>query len=137
MTTKPGFPNVNPDELPVIVVYCEGPPNHPHDRYIVAAYQRSHTTLTPGPAGWLSLSHWGGIRLRKVEQRRYSTQPAFTNRRAWLAYRFPCDWCTLDEIRVGDDGAGDKIYTVFDGLWGHGVKPLEISVRGLLREIGR
>jgi hypothetical protein len=120
--------------LPVIVVYCEGPPHHRHDRYIVAAYQRTHTTPTPGPALWTPLRHYNGVRLRNVEQRRHTTAPGFTDRRAWLGYRFRCSWCPLDEIRVGGD---DKIYTVFDGMWRHGVEPLEISVRGLLREIGR
>ena len=130
-------------ELPVIVVYCEGPPDDRHDRYIIAAYQRHHTTptdpATVGPGGWIELTHWNGVRLRRVKQGRYDTQPEPLRRPgAWLGYRFRCGRCPLDEKRSEDDrNVGDKIYTVFDTLWRHDVEPLEISVRGLLREIGR
>jgi hypothetical protein len=125
-------------ELPVIVVYCEGAPNDPHDRFIVAAYQRTHTTPTTTPALWTPLKVWNGRRLRKVEISRYDNRPD-APRRMWLGYRFPCDECQLDGLRVyGErDDVGDKIYAVFDGLWAHGSNPLEISVRGLLNQIGR
>lgn len=125
--------------LPVIVVYCQGPPDDPHERYIVAAYQRTHTTPTTGPAAWTELTHWNGVRLRRVAIRRYDTRPEPLRRPgAWLGYRFRCSWCPLDEKRVADDrNIGDKIFAVFDGLWRRNVDPLEISARGLLREIRR
>lgn len=125
-------------KLPVIVVYCQGPPDATHDRYIIAAYQRSHTTETPTPALWVPLREYRGVRLRNVEHYRHTTAPGFTDRRAWLGFRFRCGRCPLDEKRSEDDRrVGDRIYAVFDGLWRHGVDPLEISALGLLREIGR
>jgi hypothetical protein len=124
-------------ELPIIDVYCDGPPDAPHDRYTVARYQRTHGTPTTGPSLWSPLRRWSGGRTRNVEQEVISHQPG-DPRRGFLRYRFRCDECGYDEIRNEDDrDVGDRVFAVFDGLWAHGVSPLEISVRGLVREIGR
>jgi hypothetical protein len=125
-------------DLPITVVYCEGSRDHPHERFIVAAYQRTHTTPTTSPALWTPLPWWDGRQLRKVEVTRYDDRPG-AKRRMWLGYRFDCGWCPRDELRIVEDDrdVGDMIYAVFDGMWGHGVTPLEISVRGLLGQIRR
>jgi hypothetical protein len=124
-------------ELPVIILYCKGTPGVPHERFVVAAYQRTHTTPTPTPALWTPLPWWNGKQLRKVEVTRRN-QPGTSGRLAWLGFRFDCAWCPSDELHVVDDrGCSGKIYAVFDGLWVHNVTPLEISVRGLVGQVRR
>lgn len=124
-------------ELPIVVVYCDGSSGDPHERFIVAAYQRTHTTPTAGPAAWIPLPWWDGRQLGKVEVTRHDDRPG-APRRMWLGFRFRCAWCPSDELHVVDDrGGAARIYAVFDGLWGHNVTPLEVSVRGLLGHVRR
>lgn len=55
--------------LPVIDVYCEGPHDDPHDRFIVARFQPTHLNPKDPPGMWAELPRWSGRRLRKVHHR--------------------------------------------------------------------
>lgn len=115
---------------PTVVVYCTGPANAPHDRFVVAAYQRTHDTPTSLPALWQPLELWDGMRLRNTEHSRYDDS-------GWrLAYRFRCDRCKYDQRRSWDGrNVDDALYGAFDLLWGHG--KAEVPVRELIRHIDR
>lgn len=117
--------------LPVIEVYCEGTKNVPHERFVIAAYRRAHANSEVVTA-WIALEWWKNHRLRKVELPRHDE----TYGRIWLSFQLPCRRCSLHEIRTSNDGTfAVRMYTAFDKLWSYGVDPLEISARGLLREL--
>jgi hypothetical protein len=122
---------------PVVVVYCEGQtPGDPHDRFIVAAYQRAHVTPTTTPALWAPLSQHAGIRLRAAE-RDVARWPT-SKRTNEVQHRYRCDRCDYDELRNDDPrDVGRRMFAVFDGLGGACPDPLEISVRALVRLIAR
>jgi hypothetical protein len=123
-------------EPATVVVHCEGPAGHHHDRFIVAAYQRAHSTATTAPTLWLPLSIYRGVRLHAVE-RDVSRFPT-SERTTQLQHRFRCDRCGYGELRNDDPhDIGRRMFAVFDRLRDAGVDPLEISVRALVRLIAR
>ena len=117
---------------PTIAVYCEGPVDAPHERFIVAAYQRTHETATRPASAWMRLKVFNGIHPRSGEKGR-GPDPSDPLRGGYLSHRFHCERCGFDEIRSDSDGSFcDHLYGVFDKLWSHGLDPLEVSLRGLL-----
>lgn len=113
---------------PTVVVFCEGSPGNPHDRFTVAAYRRAHATPTPAAALWIPLRSFGGIQLRPAEQ--IAPQPDGST---WLRFTLRCDWCRLDDEHKAEPGFIGALFTVFDSLWFSGTDAIE--ARELVRRV--
>ena len=113
---------------PVIEVFCEGPRDHRHDRFLVAAYRRAHATVTARPALWTPLPSWRGVQLYPAEE--FAPHP---DESGWLRLHLRCRRCGLDAKHKAEPGFITTMFAVFDSLWlgGHG----DIEVRGLVRRV--
>jgi hypothetical protein len=97
---------------PVIEIFCEGPRDHPHDRFPVAAYRRAHAIPTPTPAAWTPLSSWRGVQLHPAEE--IARHPDGSR---WLRFRLRCDRCPLNEKHNAEPGFIAALFAVLDSLW--------------------
>ena len=109
----------------MIAVYCVGPLDAPHDRFIVAAYRRAHATPTPTPALWTPQRWWGGVRLHDPEQP--APQPDGS---MWLRFVLRCDRCGLNEKHKAEPAFMVALFAEFDARWFSGRD--EIEVRELM-----
>jgi hypothetical protein len=123
-------------EPPVEEVFCKGPRDQPHERFLSAAFRRVHAVATPTPALWAPLPWWGGVQLHPVEE--FAPQP---DESRCLRFHLQCDWCLptgptrystgLNVEHKAEPGFIVALFAVLDSLWfscRH-----EIEVRELVR----
>ncbi|HTZ14972.1 MAG TPA: hypothetical protein VMC78_15335 [Mycobacterium sp.] len=124
-----------------ITVYCDGPADARHERYVVISYVRLFGDDLPAGRDWVPARQWidasGRVRLTRehqVHQKR--SRPQNSRLRdagiphVHYQYRFPCGRCKFDERRKIDLRSADRLDGVFDRLAEDG--EYEISVRELI-----
>jgi hypothetical protein len=112
---------------PVEEVYCKGPRDHPHDRFLVAAYERAHAVPTPTPAAWTPLPVFNGIPLQHPAEE-IARHPDGSR---WLRFHLRCDRCPLNEKHNAEPDFIAALFAVLDSLWFSGRD--EIEVRELVQ----
>ena len=118
-------------ELPVMPVYCQGPPeprytrfgallDEPRARFIVAAYVRAHATPTSTSALWMPERACGGVQLRPVDQ--VVPRPDGS-----LALRFHhwCELCRFDGEYNAEPFTG-AVFGVLNAAWFSGRTEIEV-----------
>lgn len=106
-------------ELPVVVIFCEGSPDEPHPRFVIAVYRRAHATPTPTPALWTPRRSFGGRQLRPAEQS--APQPDGS---MLLRFRLRCR-CGRNEKHKAERRFMVSMFAVFDSLWYSGRDTIE------------
>ena len=95
----------------MIAVYCAGPLDVPHDRFIVAAYRRAHPTATSTPALWTPERVFGGTALQPVEHAVQRPDGSLS-----LRFQHWCDLCRFDGEYSAEPFIG-ALFAVLDAAW--------------------
>lgn len=114
---------------PVVVVYCEGRSDQPHERFIAAAYERVHDNMAASGAAWQRLKAHNGIQLRQGEKPAYARDALVDGQH--LRHEIRCARC-LQRWRAADaDGSVSvRLYGVLDKL--HAAGLTAVSLRALV-----
>lgn len=116
---------------PIIVVYCDGPPDAAHKRYSIP-FKRVHLNSNDPPGIWSQLGRGDKVHEELNDELRGMSRPQFASSRL----RLRCPRCRFNEIRNDDHRqAVSAMFTVFDGLVAGSEH--EISIRELADQIGR